>query len=506
MTIDVVRFITVLRMSAQAKSCEQRILPRALLIAVVAGVTVVMPFSYGRCSATDGTMRIVPDRDVTEQVDTPSPSHKPSEVREESRDHEPSSEKSLASEEKHQESPVLIRRKELIAEYEPLRRKEFDRLLRIVHVLDKDDAVQWMIRFISSPPFNCPFESQKAWIDAIMSAAESNSLPMCKEILGLLASIVSIESGFHADPPAIDPSRGEDMDAVLTRAEEDLFQKMGRVMSVPPVPQLYKIYRKRFYPKLMACRTERDVEIVARSIAKNLKNDADSLPDFLKNIVCKGIDKVKNVVRSKGSMQINFPRARQVVKERGDPYTDDELTEYLYTMKGGVDVGAAALKPMFVQYGALYGKPGDLSWLFFVGMDYHYGPFSSRNMMEQIRIRDLSSRKIPLDGDFLHYDEDGTPLEQDSETLRAAVSVFSSEPRDAVYETFLLEKHPHYVYTDLHQAIAKAHLNRFGPTPFAVIGDLWMGESTRIKHGTTWKTKAYLKKLDRHLNSIPWDD
>ena len=90
-------------------------------------------------------------------------------------------------------------------------------------------------------------------------------------------------------------------------------------------------------------------------------------------------------MRTKGSMHLNFVKGRQVMAERGEAFTDNELTDYMYTLHGGVDVGVAALKPMFVQYAAKYATPGDLSWLFLVGMDYHYGPFPSRNMMEQIR-------------------------------------------------------------------------------------------------------------------------
>lgn len=505
LTFGAVGFITVITMIADVTSTVYRSSLSVILMAAVAGSIVVLGLLPSPCLATDGQMLIITDRGAPEEVEYPERDEAPPPKDEGRRGDDPAPVEVIVPPDTRQESQSVRRRRELMSMYEPLQRQEFDRMLQVVQVLDRDEAARWMQRFISSRPFNCPFESQKAWIHAIISAAQTNNLPVCKEVLALLASIVSIESGFRADPPAMDPSRGEDMNAVLERAEQDLFDKMGPVMSVPPVPQVYQIYRAKYYPKLLACRTEKDIELVARSIVKNLKDDAESLPDFLRKIIFKELDKVRNVVRSKGSMQLNFPRARQVVKDRGDRYSDEELTEYMYTLRGGVDVGAAALKPMFVQYGALYAKPGDLSWLFFVGMDYHYGPFSSRNMMEQIRIRDLSGQKIPLDGDFLHYDEAGEPLDQESQTLRAAASVFSSELRESVHEAFLLEKYPHYVYTDLHKAIAKAHLDRFGETPFAVIGELWMGGTARIKHGTTWKTQSYLRKLDNHLNSVPWD-
>jgi len=375
-----------------------------------------------------------------------------------------------------------------------------------VQILDNETAYQWLASFISSQPLNCPLKRQDEWVKGIMAAVEMNGLPICKEILGLVASIVSIESGFHVDPPALDPSRGETMQSLLDRAEKELQQKLGSVMSMPPVPQLYASYKAKYYPRLMACRTEGEIEVVARNMADQLKRDADSLPNFIKNIIHKEVDKVANVVKTKGSMQLSFGRARQVMRDRGEEFTDQELSDYMYTLNGGLDVGVAALKPMFVQYAAHYSAAGTLSWLFFVGMDYHYGPFTSRNVMEQIRIRDLSGRKIALDGDLLPYDEHGRPEDKDSETLQAVRCIFPTVPRDAIYNAFLLEKDPHYIYSDLHRSIASQHRERFGETPFAVIGELFTGNDTRIKHGFAWKTRIYLNKLDKYLNCIPWDD
>jgi hypothetical protein len=401
--------------------------------------------------------------------------------------------------------PIAVQRDALLTILAP-NLKEEERLMgERVHKLDRAAAYQWMAGFLSSQPLNCPVHSRDSWIKAIIGAVERNNLPICKEILGLAASIISIESGFRRDPLAIDPSRGETMAALVARSEKDLHQKLGALLCVPPVPHYYKLYREKYYQKLVSCRTERDVEVLAKSAVEDLKRDAAVLPDLLKRILYNELDKVANVVRTKGSMQLNFLRAQQIMKERGEQFTDTELCDYMYTLEGGVDVGVAALKPMFVQYAARYGEPGSLSWLFLVGMDYHYGPFSSRNMMEQIRIRDLSGRKIEIDGDLLRYDEHGKPETQASDTLKAALAALPSTEQTAVFNDFLLEKHPHYIYTNTHKIIAAEHLKRFGETPFAAIGNLKMGEEAVIKHGVAWKTRSYLKKLDRTLNSLPWD-
>lgn len=377
----------------------------------------------------------------------------------------------------------------------------------VVRQLDRQTAIHWLSSFISLKPLNCPIKQRGEWIDAILYAVEKNGLPLCKEIVGLVASIISIESSFRSDPAVSDPSRGEDISSQLDRAEKELFQKYGAWLSIPPVPKLYQRYKDKYYPVLLQCKTEGEVEVVARQISEEMKRDVSILPEFMKPVVHKEIDKVANVVRTKGSMQLNFPRARQVMKDRGESFSDQELTDYMYTIPGGVDVGVAALKPMFLQYAARFGSTGDLSWLFFVGMDYNYGPFSSRNMIEQIRIRDLSSvLDLQVDGDLLIYDDNGQPSPKESETLRATSIAFPGIPKQTIFDAFLLEKEPHYIYTDVHRTILTDHTARFGPTPFAVIGELWMGENSQIKHGVTFRTRTYLNKLDKYLNAIPWDN
>jgi hypothetical protein len=377
---------------------------------------------------------------------------------------------------------------------------------QMVPNLDRQAAAHWLAGFISSKPWNCPLQHRKEWVEAILDAVERNNLPICKEILGLVSSLISIESGFHADPLVGDPSRKIGIEGPLKRAEHKFFEKYGPLVSMPPIPKFYDSYKQKYWPQLLACQTSGQVEVVAKRIAADLKKDSDSFPGPVKSVVTREIDKLTNVVRSKGSMQLKLFRARQAMKDRGEEFTDQELTDYMYTVTGGVDVGVAALRPMFVQYAARFAKKDDLSWLFFVGMDYHYGPFSSRNMMEQVRIRDLSGHKIAIDGSLLNHDENGSPDNEDSDTLLAAVKATPSIPKQAIFNAFLLERDPRYIYTAVHGAITQAHKERFGETPFAVIGEIKVGESAEVKFGATWTTRLYLNKLDRYLNLIPWDN
>ena len=112
-----------------------------------------------------------------------------------------------------------------------------------VQSLDRNSAHRWLSKFISTKPWNCPFNKQSEWIEAIIYAAERNNLPLCKELLGLVASIISIESGFHADPLAIDPSRNRSMEDMLQRAENKLYQKYETFMALPPVARMYNAYK-----------------------------------------------------------------------------------------------------------------------------------------------------------------------------------------------------------------------------------------------------------------------
>jgi Protein of unknown function (DUF1615) len=448
----------------------------------------VVPARAGELSVTSDEPAVVQDRQPGGTGD-PQSSEKPTSVQQTSGSLQPDSHKPPVS---TAIKPSLEDEPRLMAE--------------VVQTLDRESAAHWLASFISSKPWNCPIHGRSQWIEAILSAVERNQLPICKQVLGLVATLISIESGFHADPLVGDPSRRSGMEGLLKRAERKLFEDYGSLMSMPPIPKYYAAYKANYWPQLLACRTESQVEKVARRLAGELKKDAHNFPAPVTSLVDEKISKLQNIIRSKGSMQLKLLRARPALRSRGEQFTDEELTEYMYTLNGGVDVGVAALKPLFLQYGARYAKKGDLSWLFFVGMDYHYGPFSSRNMMEQVRIRDLSGQKIAIDGSFLNHDDQGRPEKQDSETLLAAEEALPFISPQEILNAFLLERDPNYIYTNVHRFIVEAHRERFGETPFAVIGETRMGETAEIKFGATWTTRLYLNKLDRYLNAIPWDN
>ena len=87
---------------------------------------------------------------------------------------------------------------------------EEERLMQeVIQPLDRESGARWLAGFISSKPWNCPLRQKKDWIESILDAVERNHIPICKEILGLVATLISIESGFQADPLVVGHSGGE---------------------------------------------------------------------------------------------------------------------------------------------------------------------------------------------------------------------------------------------------------------------------------------------------------
>ena len=402
-----------------------------LFLSLIGCILVASPTWSGEISVTTDEPVVAQKQRVTDAGDQQSQQNRP-----------PTPPDSDASRQVEDENKSQIdQHEELISAPVNSYLEEEERLMaEVVQTLDRESASRWLAGFISSKPWNCPLKQQNDWVEAILRAVERNKLPICKEILGLVATLISIESGFHADPLVVDPSRQGSMEGLLKRAELKLFEEYGSLMSMPPIPKYYAAYKGKYWPQLLVCHKESDVEVISRRLAGELKKDAENFPAPVRNVVDEKIDKLANVVSSKGSMQLKLLRAQPAMRNRGEEFTDEELTQYMYTINGGVDVGVAALKPMFVQYAARYAKKGDLSWLFFVGMDYHYGPFASRNMAEQLRIRDLSGQKIAIDGSFLNHDEDGRPEKQDSETLTAAAEACPSISKEALFDVFCLER------------------------------------------------------------------
>ena len=112
--------------------------------------------------------------------------------------------------------------------------QEEERATANVRELDPGNAASWLAGFISTKPLSCPVKERTEWVDAIPYAVQKNGLPLCKEILGLTASIISIESSFRADPAVADSSKAETISGQLERAEKEFSQKYGTWLVIPP--------------------------------------------------------------------------------------------------------------------------------------------------------------------------------------------------------------------------------------------------------------------------------
>ena len=71
--------------------------------------------------------------------------------------------------------------------------EEAQLMVNVVQIMDRDEAVSWMSRFISSQPLNCPVKHHLEWINAIIDAVERNRSPIFQR--GPWASIMHYSYG-----------------------------------------------------------------------------------------------------------------------------------------------------------------------------------------------------------------------------------------------------------------------------------------------------------------------
>jgi len=151
-------------------------------------------------------------------------------------------------------------------------------MVNVVHIMNRDEAVSWMSRFISSQPLNCRWKHHLEWINAIIDAVERNRLPICKEALGLVSCIIAMESGFRVDPLAVDPSREHDMSALLTRAEKEFEQKLIEKLEEEMVKEILTLEERIVH--LQNTLRER-VETSFSELVANAKDKVEVVVSFL---------------------------------------------------------------------------------------------------------------------------------------------------------------------------------------------------------------------------------
>jgi hypothetical protein len=135
--------------------------------------------------------------------------------------------------------------------------------------------------------------------------------------------------------------------------------------------------------------------------------------------------------------------------------------------------------------------------------DYNAGFYASRNAAVQAQLAQLTGRKLALDGDLLAYEKNGTPKDDETESMRAA-QAFAQQfvpdlaPRQ-IKSDLLLEKTLAFEDTMTYRALKQVATQRSrGPVDYAILPQVSISSPkfTRSR-STAW----FAQSVDRRYQS-----
>jgi len=173
----------------------------------------------------------------------------------------------------------------------------------------------------------------------------------------------------------------------------------------------------------------------------------------------------------------------------GDPAG---VREALYTRAGGVLYGTARL----------FGHRAGYAKMIFRFADYNAGIYASRNAALQAQLSRLVGVPLARDGDLQRYEKDGSPSDEDSQTLKA-LQLFrtrhaSQLSQDQLHDDVGLEKTFAFEATATYRALVAAFAARLGRAEYAALPDVTL-ESPKIsrKLSTAW----FAESVDRRYQA-----
>jgi hypothetical protein len=329
-----------------------------------------------------------------------------------------------------------------------------------------------------------------AWGQAVADALAANrALPDRASACAVLA-IIGQESGFQQDP--VVPGLARLVDARLDGYRSKL-GPLGRPLFARLLGGHGPTDPRSFEERLHHVRTERDVDRIFRELLADYQTshpaafqaatlagklfDLDSLTDL-------------NPITTAGPMQVGVRFAEGWARDRGQ---SGDVREALYTY-AGVTYGTARL----------FGHQAGYAKMIFRFADYNAGIYTSRNAAVQSQLGKLVGVTLALDGDLLRYRKDGTPSDDDSQTL-AALRTFRERlapalARDQLEADVRLEKTLAFEGTATFHAIKSAYAARVGPPEYAILPDVVL-ESPKMsrKLSTAWFAQSVNKRFEACL-------
>jgi hypothetical protein len=333
-------------------------------------------------------------------------------------------------------------------------------------------------------------KDREAWGQAVAEALRASALPADPPSVCAVLAIIGQESTFQEDP--VVPGLAKLVEARLERHRS----KLGP-LGKPVFSRLLAGHSARdprsFEERLRKVRTERDLDRVFRDLLAHYESEhaaafeAATLAGKLFDL--ESLAEL-NPITTAGPMQVSVRFAEQWARDHGRK--PEEVREALYTRNGGVLYGTARL----------FGHRAGYAKMIFRFADYNAGVYTSRNAALQAQLGKLLGKSLALDGDLLRYEKDGSPSDDDSQTLkalRAWRAQFAPKlDEDQLEDDVRLEKTEGFEATATWKALVASFTAKLGHAEYAILPEVTL-ESPKMtrKLSTAW----FAQSVDRRYQA-----
>lgn len=316
------------------------------------------------------------------------------------------------------------------------------------------------------------------WAADMRAAFDDIGISPTRENVCAGIAIISQESGFSANPAV--PDLGRISEAALR----------ARLAAIPVLGAAVLAYLERtpqpedsFMDRIRIARTERDLDLVYRSLVDELASRTD-LQWIVESGVLNRYIEQRNDISTIGSMQVSVAFALMTArKQRWTPMTLQDsyrVRDELYTRRGGMKYGLLQL----LGYDTGYDRK------IYRFADYNAGRYASRNAAFQLAVSGVSGVTLARDGDLLVYGADGKPAATPGNTEKALRHIARTQglglSSEDLRRDLLREKKSDFATTRLFGAIRGLYREKTGKMPpFAAVPDIALSSEKISSRMTT---------------------
>jgi hypothetical protein len=257
-------------------------------------------------------------------------------------------------------------------------------------------------------------QDKDGWARDLVSALDTNQLPIDVEHACAVIAVAEQESGFQANPVV------PNLPKIARRALEEKAKALGP-LGPSFLEELLDVQapgaKKTFAQRIDTLRTEADLDRLYRDLLAEHKRRHPILyagADLGASLFDTRDFSERNPITTAGSMQVSVRFAEEHARKlrRNPALVRDEL----YTRGGGLLYGAARL----LLFDADYETP------LYRFADFNAGFYASRNAAFQEQLAALTGLKLALDGDLLSYDALGDVKSDGTQSI-AALDAFRED-------------------------------------------------------------------------------